>query len=168
VRIAEFWWLMSAVVVCVFEILVHILWVRLFPSRGLYRALLAGFLAGGALFAAMSWATFDRPFGQHLANLGIYICFSYVYFHWNNMSETARRVRLTIELLDHEKGLTREEILTRYNGREIVDLRIRRLLGSRQIEWRGNRVCRGNPSVLMMATIMGRLRQILRAPPFDR
>lgn len=78
------------------------------------------------------------------------------------MGETARRIRLVIEIFDHNTGLTRPEILSRYNSREVIDRRIHRLLKSGQIRTDGTRMSLWNPSVLLMSTVIAWLKWILR------
>src|SRR5207248_2028791 len=112
---------------------VHVSWFRLFPTGGMFRAMLAGFLAGSLMLALASWIAADGTIWNQLANAAIYLSFSYVYFHWNNMGETARRIRLVIELQQAAQGLTRAQIAVRYGHREIIDRRLARLLESRQI-----------------------------------
>ena len=62
----------------------------------------------------------------------ILVCFSYIFFHLDNMGETARRIRLLWELHGHSEGLTREELLEKYPPREVFQRRIRRLLTAGQ------------------------------------
>jgi len=78
------------------------------------------------------------------------------------MGETARRIRLVIEIFDHITGLSRPEILSRYNSREVIDRRIHRLLKSGQIRTHGTRLSLWNPSVLLMSTVIAWLKWTLR------
>src|SRR5215472_13565550 len=131
--LSGFWWLPVVVVACVGDVIAQITWLRCFPAGGIYRSMVCGFIVGAAVLIALSLVWRDRPIGAHLADLGMYVCFAYVYFHWNNMGETGRRVRLLIELANAPAGLTRRQLLARYSAKEIVDRRISRLLESSQV-----------------------------------
>lgn len=72
-------------------------------------------------------------------NFTIYLSLSYGYFHFLNLGETARRIRLLREISESENGLTLDEILKRYNSLEIVNKRLERLLSKSQILFRNNR-----------------------------
>ena len=158
----DFWWLPVVVVACVGDVVAQIAWLRCFPAGGIYRSMVGGFIAGAALLIAASLVWRDRPIGAHMADFGMYVCFAYVYFHWNNMGETGRRVRLLIELANAPAGLTRGQLLARYSAKEIVDRRIGRLLESNQVVASGSRLALGNPSVLAMTRIIGLVKRILR------
>ena len=51
--------------------------------------------------------------GQILLNAVIYAALGYCYFHFINLGETARRIRIIRELYDAKTGLSPEEILNR-------------------------------------------------------
>lgn len=160
--LSVFWWLPVVVVACVGDVVAQIAWLRCFPAGGIYRSMVAGFVAGAALLIAGSLVWRARPIGAHLADFGMYVCFAYIYFHWNNMGETGRRVRLLIELANAPAGLTRRQLLARYSAKEIVDRRVSRLLESNQVVASGSRLTLGNPSVLAMTRIIGLVKRILR------
>jgi hypothetical protein len=159
--IADFAWLVVVASACAINMAGHILWFRSFPDGGMFRAMLAGFLVGSIGFALLSAAFFDRSGWWHLLNLAIYACFSYAYFHWNNMGETGRRVRLMIELRAAPEGLTRAELLHRYGNREIIDRRLGRMMGSGQIHLIGTHFHLGNQSFLAMARIVALFKRLL-------
>jgi len=160
--LSEFWWFPVVAVACVGDVVMQIAWFRCFPRGGVYRSMAAGFIAGAVLLIAASLAWRDQPVGAHLADFGMYVCFAYIYFHWNNMGETGRRVRLLIELANAPEGLTRRQLLAHYSAREIVDRRIGRLLESNQVVASGSRLLLGNPSVLAMTRMVGMVKRILR------
>ncbi len=149
---------------CVTCITVHVTSSRLLPHQGTYRSFAAGSVAGLAALAALS-ATMHASAASHLVNLTIYLCFVYVFFHFNNMGETARRIRLIGELLDEPNGLTYVELVARYNAREIIDRRIDRMVGSGQLRIEGERFVAAQSSFLMMAHCMRLLKRILNVPP---
>lgn len=89
-----------------------------------------------------------------IANIIIYFSLGYCYFNFINLGETARRIRLVRELYDSEDGLTMEEILERYNSKEIIDKRINRLITNKQILYKNGRYFIGKPMVLFIAKLM--------------
>lgn len=161
--VADFAWLFPLIVACSANIALQIVSMRLFPSRGIFQAMLAGFTMGLVLLLAGQSAFGRRlTLGSQLANLAIYFCFAYSYFHFNNMMETARRVRIAIEFYEARDGLTRNELFSRYGAGEIIDRRLARLMGSGQIHQVGSRYVLGNPSVLAMARIVRVLKRVVR------
>jgi hypothetical protein len=158
---ADFGWLAMLAAACGGYVAVHIFCFRIIPAAGLYLSQLVGFVAGLAVLAAGSWYFAGLSVGRWLAELCIYLCFGYCFFHFNNMGETARRVRLAIELHRAPQGLTRAELLVRYGAREIIDRRLARLLESGQIRERQSHYVLGNRSVLVMARIVALFKLVL-------
>ncbi len=134
-------------------------------AAGLAVLLLAG-LAGSlpSSLAASPWTW--------TADLLIYLAFCYVYFHWNNMGETARRVRLLRELDEAPEGLSEAELLCRYPADEILERRLTRLIDGGQIVERGGRLVLSGGLVLVSARLVAIAKWIVlgrrREPdPFD-
>ena len=109
---------------------------------------------------------------QDLVGLGIawiltYVALVYWYvFGFFNLGESARRVRLLIELrAAGERGLTLTEILTVYNAGMIIYARLGRLLAGGQIVERDGRYFIGKPLMLYGAKALVLLKiAFLRAP----
>lgn len=125
---------------------------RFVVRRGLLKALVLGFAAGAAvLFAA----------GGSIEDFFVYAMLSYGYFHFVNLGESARRVRLLREMEAAGAGLTAGEVFKRYNAREILDRRLERLLGSGQVKERDGRLFISNPVMLLSARIIRSLKGLL-------
>jgi hypothetical protein len=92
--------------------------------------------------------------GVATANCLIYLCFSYCYFTFINMGETARRIRILRELSASPEGLTEDEVLIRYNADEIIVTRMERLLNNRQVVMRAGRYYIGNPTVVLISKLI--------------
>lgn len=58
----------------------------------------------------------------------------YTYFHFVNMSQTARRIRIVNEIFKHPEGMTLKDIERNYSFEEQVDRRIDRMISSGQIK----------------------------------
>lgn len=128
-------------------------------KKGLLKSEYAGFIFGLVVFTACGFLTFSKGspgewLGSFLANLVIYACLSYCYFTFINMGQTARRVRLLRELYDAPQGLSREEMLSRYNAEDIINVRIARLLGNNQVILRDAKYYIGTPAVLFIAKMI--------------
>jgi len=89
-----------------------------------------------------------------ISNIIIYSALGYCYFHFLNLGETARRIRILRELYESEDGLSMDEILKRYNAREIVQRRAGRLIKSGQIMVKNGKYYIGTPALLIMAKII--------------
>ena len=94
------------------EVVGHVAAFRLCRRLGMLKSECAGFLVGAGHGGTILWGTMlgALPVGQTacflLANLAIYGALGYGYFHFVNLGETARRVRLLRELLDAGGQLT--------------------------------------------------------------
>jgi hypothetical protein len=156
---SQFWNLLLLLLAVFAGMAVQIAVYRLWNTKGrLFRSQMAGAAAGLAVLVSLSvWApragvnTADGI----TANTLIYLMFCYVYFHWNNMGETARRVRLLRELHDAPQGLTDAELQARYPAREILEHRLRRLIEARQIAEHDSRLFLTSTAVLRSARLVG-------------
>lgn len=75
----------------------------------------------------------------------IYNFFGYVYLHFFNMSETARRIRILFEIIESKTPITIENILNKRNNSDLISVRIGRLLAMGQIDLQdGNYVLKGS------------------------
>lgn len=89
-----------------------------------------------------------------IVNLITYSLFGYCYFHFINLGETARRIRILRELYESREGLSMKEILEKYSAEEIIEKRISRLIHHGQIVLKDGRYYIGNPSMLFIAKII--------------
>ncbi len=78
----------------------------------------------------------------------------YCYFHFINIGETGRRIRILSELYHSEKGLTYNEIVQRYNSKEIIEKRMNRLINNSQVINRDGIYYIGKPIMLLMTNVM--------------
>lgn len=141
---------------------------HLVPRAALLRSLVLGFGLGAAfllLYHTAAWVLGGQPLAQAvgllLANLVIYGALGYCYFHFVNLGETARRIRLVRELHQAPAGLTYPEILRRYNAAQITDLRMQRLLKTRQVVLRQGRYFIDRPLFLVISRLMVALKVVV-------
>lgn len=128
---------------------------RLFSRTGLLKSLFLGFGFG------LSVLFLINPGVMLANNLLIYALLGYCYFHFVNMSETARRIRILTELSVAPGGLSLREILERYNAREVIDRRLVRLVNSGQVKYENGRYYTVNLTVLTMAIFMATAKRII-------
>ena len=95
------------------------------------------FVVGGNIACPCGLA---QRLGGAASDVLMYVTLAYGYFHFVNLSVTARRIRLLRELgAVGDDGLTRAELLERYGPRDVIGVRLDRLTGSGQIVEREGR-----------------------------
>ena len=158
----------SPVIGLLLNAVIQVLGCRYINAIGLLPSVFIGFFCGilcvltieAALFGAANLSMADAC-GQLLVNTITYAALGYCYFHFINLGETARRIRIIRELKGAETGLTINALLERYNVSEIIDKRLERLINNRQIVFRGGRYYIGNPSMLRISKIIGMFKRVL-------
>jgi hypothetical protein len=98
-----------------------------------------------------------------------YVALVYAYvFGFFNLGESARRIRLLIELrAAGPQGLTREELLAAYNADMIVRARLARLLSAGQVVQRDGRYHVGSPLMLRLARTLVFLKRVYLGAPSE-
>jgi len=132
--------------------------------KGLLKSLFSGFAVGllSLLFVQLFTAFLNIAFLPNLiVNIVIYSSLGYCYFHFINLGETARRIRILRELYDSNGGLTLEEILKRYNAKKMVELRLQRLLNNGQVILKGGMLYNGKPIMLLISKTIILLKLII-------
>ena len=153
---------------------VHVVVSRVAPALPRAWGVIASVLAGAGVVVAQALrfphAGAVGPadgWGYPLAWGLTYLALAYTYvFGFFNVSETARRLRLLVELLDAgPRGLSLDEILGAYNARMIVEARLRRMLAGGQLARADGRYVIRGALVLSLAKllVMGKL-VLLGAP----
>lgn len=90
-----------------------------------------------------------------------YSTLGYGYFHFINLGETARRIRILRELYDSKEGLSMTEILERYNAKDIIEKRIDRLINTGQIIYKDRRYYIGSRVMLFIAKMIAVMKLIV-------
>ena len=141
--------------------------IRISGALPLLRAWVFGVVAGLCfVLGTTGWICF--LLGRNLAdslialftNGAIFACVAYGYFHFVNLGETARRIRILWELRESADGLSYHDILSRYDSAEIIDRRIHRLINTGQIIDQNGRLYATGTSVLLMAKILSLLKRV--------
>jgi len=149
----------------------HALLIRMLPGLLRLKVAVCSFIVGlcgsaGSLFAFLVPAeslSMSDTIGYAVLSLVSYLGLCYCYFFaFYNVGESARRIRLLIELdAAGEDGMTLEEILASYNARMIVEARLGRLLASGQIAQVDDRYFMAGRLLLYVAKAMIFLKLIL-------
>lgn len=147
------------------NVLTQVLSFRYAPQKALLKSICLGFATGLLTTIALEIKLYDAlslaGFASLATNIIIYSTLAYCYFHFLNLGETARRIRIVRELHDSPDGLSMDEILKRYNSRDMVNLRISRLVNNGQIVLRDGSYFIGKPIMLWMARTILLMKRIL-------
>lgn len=164
--------LLSAVLCLLIPFAVHLLLVRGFGlfrktelrQKGVFFSILAGILPLAALGVVWTASAADEGtvglIGSLLYLFLVYLLAGYVYFHFFNMSETARRVRLLIES-SKTGSLNKIDLKKLYPHQDIVSVRIERLTALGELQRSGDRYVLGNRVLLLPAKLIFTLRRLL-------
>ena len=107
-------------------------------NRTIAGSIIIGFGVGCIpLIGIAYWLNEQNSIDRLVAVILIYLCAGYSFFHANNMGETSRRVRISLELANAPDGLTYKNMLDRYNSDIQVKRRLARLLQAGDIERSG-------------------------------
>jgi hypothetical protein len=149
-------------------------WPRLPRHVGAAAAALAGL--GALLILVSTLPTGTAGLVSRADRLGLALAWSLAYlalaywyiFGFYNLGESARRIRLLIELeAAGSRGLSRTELLAAYNARMIVQTRLGRMLTSGQIVERDGRYVIGRPLMLYGAKALVLLKLAFLGAPSE-
>jgi len=150
------------------NVLVQIVTFRCLRRQSLLKSIIVGFSAGLLLVAILSAYCCHRLpgtsldlIGHLLANSATCSALGYGYFHFLNLGQTARRVRILREFVEARAPLTTAELLARYNADTILQLRLARLLATGQLSPSKGRLVARRSTVLVMARVIGWLKAVL-------
>lgn len=150
------------------NVLVQVISFRYIANLKLLKSIFTGYAVGLATIFILELYVFFIPsipvkdfFSILAVNIITYSSLSYCYFHFLNLGETARRIRILMEIYDSKDGLSMDEILIRYNAKEIIERRINRLINSGQVIYKDGRYFIGNPIMLLMSKIIIAMKLIL-------
>lgn len=147
------------------NIAIQVAGVRYIMTLGILKSVLLGFAAGFAGLVALEFVLSDGLGWVLVVDTATgavtYGALGYCYFHFINLGETARRIRILREIYEAGGSLTIEGILKRYNAKEIVHHRLNRLLANGQIRYENNRYFIANQTVLNIAKIIGLMKLLM-------
>ena len=157
------YWTVAAVFVNVVTQIITVRYLR----KGLLASVCVGFVFGlaGCVVSCVYLALLAEKLldvaGFSLISVLTYLVISYCYFHFINLGETARRIRLLREISTFETSPTVAQLVKRYGASEIYQRRLERLVGSRQIKLANGRYVIGQSSMSLISRVMSGLRLLV-------
>ena len=158
----------SPVLGLIINVTIQLLGFRYIERLGVLKSVFTGFLCGlGIVFITDISYCFSAklPLMECFAWLSLstvtYIALGYCYFHFINLGETARRVRIAIELWESEIGLSMDELIKRYSASDIINYRLQRMINNEQIVDRNGAYHIGKATMLWMAKLLVMMKLIL-------
>lgn len=152
---------LTPIIALTLNVLFQVLGYRYVIRSSLLKSLFLGFFFGFIVLILLEFYAFfvgensgEDCFYIAMVNVIAYSALAYCYFHFVNLGETARRIRIVRELYKSKNGLSMKELLAIYNARKMVEMRISRLLNSGQIICKNNRYYVGKPVILFIAKII--------------
>lgn len=147
-------------VYCVSQIAV----ARMCPDHGPYHSLKLGFLAGLVAMAGiggwttshMAVASADRA-GLMILNLLTYVALAFGYFNFVNLTVASLRIRLLEELSEAGGVLPKHALMAAYNSRQVVAIRLDRLVKGGHLVEKDGRLHSGRLPFLIVARIFDTL-----------
>lgn len=136
---------------------VHLLLSVSGSMRSQMNCLLAGFLSGLGIVAVLTFFSLSRAplnvpdFSSYfLLNLAIYAASSYCYFHFVNIQIASLRMQMMREIAKSKGGMSKQEILQRYNASRILNTRIQRLTDGGYLKESNGRFYPGDRSFFLV------------------
>jgi len=165
--------IMAPVISLFLNISIQIISYKYILKRRLLFSEYIGCACGLIILATLHFGTsslMEEKLSLFIVNLIIYGCFSYAYFTFINMGETARRIRILRELYSSGTGLTKEEIVEHYSSRDIISVRINRLLSNKQIKLCEGRYYLDSPLMLFISKVIVYMKLVIlgKKSEFDR
>jgi hypothetical protein len=140
------------------SVVIQVLGCRYLTQLSLIKSVFFGYgigliclLSGELLFLLKEVYELPEFLAVVTTNFIIYSVFCYWYFIFITLLETAIRTRLLIELDKSKDGLSEIEILAKYNVREIIEIRIARLVRNKQIICNEGKYYPVNSSLLLFS-----------------
>ena len=144
----------------VFNIFFQVASLRIVFKTHLLKSLVSGFVFGFFCVCLFN-LLFNAGVDYLLTDIVTYAILSYCYFHFINLGETGRRIRLLFELERSRTGLTKAEIFMRYGGKEILDNRLARLIKNGQVVIIDGKYFIAKPLMLLVSRTLSYLKIIL-------
>ena len=164
----EYLHVVTPVIGLMLNVIIQVCGFRYILNLTLLKSVMVGFVSGFLSVVGVEWylgvvtpASVKVLLAHLTVSLLIYSALGYCYFHFINLGETARRIRILRELYEAQDGLSLEEILERYNAQSIVALRIQRLVHNGQIRAQQNRYVIGSPVMVFIAKSMTLLKRCI-------
>jgi hypothetical protein len=141
---------------CISQILI----ARMSPGRSPYYSLTLGFLCGLLVVMAVSgWGVSQMEIGvpDRISYLGLnlltYLALAFGYFNFVNLTVASLRIRLLEEVRESGGALPAQSLKAAYNSREVVAIRLQRLVQGGHLVEKHGRLHSGRRAFLIVARI---------------
>jgi len=141
---------------CISQILV----ARMGRGRSPYHSLKLGFICGLLVVMAVSGRGVGRMeigvqdrIGYLVLNLLTYLALAFGYFNFVNLTVASLRIRLLEEIRESGGALPAESLKAAYNSREVVAIRLQRLIQGGHLVEKDSRLHSGRLPFLIVARI---------------
>jgi hypothetical protein len=151
----------SPIIAMVANVLAQIILFRLRHGTQYFRSIIQAFLlgavtllAGEAFFVSTSESVSERLFLALAVNLPIYLGLSYCYYNFVQLGQTSIRLRMYTEIMAHAAGVMISEIERENDEKGFTEVRLQRLLESRDIIARDGNYFIGRTRLLYIANVI--------------
>ncbi len=157
--------LINPIIGIAINVAVHITSFKYIVRLTLLNSIIIGFISG--LFSILIIESYFASLGlidfisRVVFNIIVYSSLSIFYFHFINLGETGRRIRILKELYNSEGGLRMEDIISKYNSEELIRKRLNRLISNRQVFFVNQRYFNTKSIMLFSTKIIDLLQLII-------
>jgi len=124
------------------NLILHMISTRVFRDSSHHVVAIKSILLGYILLFFPLWLLIssDTSYPSYKIFVALFYCFivytllSYTYFHFFNMSETARRIKILYEIY-RAGSLTKKEMASVYSASDMINIRLKRLVSMRQLKY---------------------------------
>jgi hypothetical protein len=155
--------------------LVQLLVARARPRRGLIQSFFAGFGAGlASLLALCGWLALRQgtPWYEAAANtvvnVATFMALTFCFLSFLNLGNTSIRIRIFRELQQSGSGLSIEHLRSLYDYNQIMEIRLNRLLGSKEVIERDGRYFLVGHALRCIAWVTYATRRVVLGKDQDR
>lgn len=152
----------------VLNAVLHVLLFKIFRDLTIVLAdVIAFFIAIGAIIVAnVSIGVVGDESGiettiQTFSNVAFFMVLGFLYFALINIGQSSLRIRVLSILTAHSDGLSPDEISEKYGNRDVVDLRLKRLLQNGQIREHNGTYFSAKPRLIYLALFFASFRRII-------
>ncbi|MBN1788070.1 MAG: GtrA family protein [Sedimentisphaerales bacterium] len=136
-------------------VLVHIILLRLKKSLPNIICIIAGFVVGLPIAVFITLGSFSSEeicldlFASLIINATAFCALWYCYFHFVNITVVSLRIRVLDDLYRCDTGMSKKEILGRYNAGDIITNRAQRMVISNQLLEKNGRYYPGKNKIFL-------------------
>jgi hypothetical protein len=126
---------LSSIIFLLLNIVTHFILMRVTKIK-YFKSILIGFFIGLIVLTLYEiYFIYKISFSFYVINnFLIYVLFCFFYFAILSTYKTSIRLRVLFEIYNHKEGIFAEEIIKKYNSKEIINIRLQRMIQNNQIK----------------------------------